>query len=253
MKNWLIIVKGLFPLPLLLILTFILLRCFIKHLKNRQWKPVTAQVLRIETIDPRIAKGVLGPRKYQVDLVFPWQDMDRHCSWIFPRNYNLPKVGDCLHLRYNQKKEDFQLAESSEEKRKIARLRLRLCLGIFVFLGLMAYLQNKLPYYVWWFFPVLLAILRLVWNVRRRRRLQSRIEQGELWPVAAEVQGFRDDGDGDRNAFCRIIVNSQEKEVILPNSFRKHYYIGQKITLYMDPENGEFYTNPNVRGKNDIF
>lgn len=252
-ESWLMIfLLPLLLIPLLLILTFVLLRHIKKYLKNRRWKPVIARVLHIEAIDPSIGKGVFGPRQYRIDLVFPWQDMDRHRSWIFPRTYNLPKAGDSLCLLYNQKKEDFQLLESPEEKRKIARIRLRLCLGIFAFVGLMAYLQNKLPYYVWWFFPVLLVIIRLVRNVRHRRRLRWRIEQGELRPVTTEVYGFREDSEGERNAFCRIIVNGREKEVFLPNGLRKHYYVGQKITLYQDPENGEFYTSPDNRGGNDV-
>ena len=109
----------------LAVLLIVLFRRLKKRLRSKHWKPVTATVLRIQAVDPRIGKDTVGPRKYRLDLVFDWQGLDWHRSWYFPRTYDLPQAGDTLSLLYNQKEEQFQLQPDPEETRKIARLRRR--------------------------------------------------------------------------------------------------------------------------------
>ena len=121
--------------PFAIIIVFFLLWRIIRRLEQRKWKPITARVLRIEKIDKKDRDGVLEPRQYKLDLVFQWQGVDWHRSWIFPRIYDLPKAGDILQLRYHPQKEDFQLVTSLAEKQKIrhARLVLLLVIGIVIF------------------------------------------------------------------------------------------------------------------------
>ena len=111
-------------LPFILIIVFFLLWRVIKWLERRKWKPITARVLHIEAIDKKDSDGVLEPRKYKLDLVFQWQGIDWYRSWIFPRIYDLPKVGDILQLRYHPKKEDFRLVMSAAEKREYRHARM---------------------------------------------------------------------------------------------------------------------------------
>ena len=121
--------------PFAIIIVFFLLWRIIRRLEQRKWKLITARVLRIEKIDKKDRDGVLEPRQYKLDLVFQWQGVDWHRSWIFPRIYDLPKAGDILQLRYHPQKEDFQLVTSLAEKQKIrhARLVLLLVIGIVIF------------------------------------------------------------------------------------------------------------------------
>ncbi len=130
-----IAMNGALVLAVLLIVLFGRLK---KRLKSKHWKPVTATVLRIQAVDPRIGKDTVGPRKYRLDLVFDWQGLDWHRSWYFPRTYDLPQAGDTLSLLYNQKEEQFQLQPDPEETRKIARLRRRFLLLIILVLALAA-------------------------------------------------------------------------------------------------------------------
>ena len=106
-----IAMNGALVLVVLLIVLFGRLK---KRLKSKHWKPVTATVLRIQAVDPRIGKDTVGPRKYRLDLVFDWQGLDWHRSWYFPRTYDLPQAGDTLSLLYNQKEEQFQLQPDPE-------------------------------------------------------------------------------------------------------------------------------------------
>ena len=94
-----IAMNGALVLVVLLIVLFGRLK---KRLKSKHWKPVTATVLRIQAVDPRIGKDTVGPRKYRLDLVFDWQGLDWHRSWYFPRTYDLPQAGDTLSLLYNR-------------------------------------------------------------------------------------------------------------------------------------------------------
>ena len=103
--------NGALVLAVLLIVLFGRLK---KRLRSKHWKPVTATVLRIQAVDPRIGKDTVGPRKYRLDLVFDWQGLDWHRSWYFPRTYDLPQAGDTLSLLYNQK--DDQLLDEEVEK-----------------------------------------------------------------------------------------------------------------------------------------
>ena len=239
-----ITVGGVFALIILPIALFSWVK---KRLKSRRWEPVTATVLRIEAIDPRIGKDTVGLRTYELDLVFDWQGLDWHRTWRFPRTYNLPRVGDRLSLLYNQKEEQFQLLSSPEENQKISRLRRRLILILFVLLELpvlAAPLLTRIPAGAWWYFPILLLLLCFLWKSARRRRLNRRIEEAELQPISAVIQGFRADEEGDVYAYCRVIVHGEEREVLFPNSWRRHYTVGQRVTVYLDPENGTVQPHP---------
>ena len=141
--------------PFAIIIVFFLLWRIIRRLEQRKWKPITARVLRIEKIDKKDRDGVLEPRQYKLDLVFQWQGVDWHRSWIFPRIYDLPKAGDILQLRYHPQKEDFQLVTSLAEKQKIrhARLVLLLVISIVIFVpsvlfGLLLFPKAQYGYFL---------------------------------------------------------------------------------------------------------
>ena len=40
--------------------------------------------------------------------------------------------------------------------------------------------------------------------------------------------------------------NGQEKEVTLPIVYSKNYEVGQWVTLYLNPDNGEIYAYPDT-------
>ena len=165
--------------PFAIIIVFFLLWRIIRRLEQRKWKLITARVLRIEKIDKKDRDGVLEPRQYKLDLVFQWQGVDWHRSWIFPRIYDLPKAGDILQLRYHPQKEDFQLVTSLAEKQKIrhARLVLLLVIGIVIFVPsvLFGLLLFHLPQEqhilsestVWLFFAAPLLVIFLVVRIYR--------------------------------------------------------------------------------------
>ena len=244
--------------PFAIIIVFFLLWRIIRRLEQRKWKLITARVLRIEKIDKKDRDGVLEPRQYKLDLVFQWQGVDWHRSWIFPRIYDLPKAGDILQLRYHPQKEDFQLVTSLAEKQKIrhARLVLLLVIGIVIFVPsvLFGLLLFHLPQEqhilsesaVWLFFAAPLLVIFLVVRIYRARRTRRKIESGESQPIAAQVHGFRKDSEGDVYAFCLVRVNGQEKEVTLPIVYSKNYEVGQWVTLYLNPDNGEIYAYPDT-------
>lgn len=244
--------------PFAIIIVFFLLWRIIRRLEQRKWKLITARVLRIEKIDKKDRDGVLEPRQYKLDLVFQWQGIDWHRSWIFPRIYDLPKAGDILQLRYHPQKEDFQLVTSLAEKQKIrhARLVLLLVIGIVIFVPsvLFGLLLFHLPQEqhilsestVWLFFAAPLLVMFLVVRIYRARRTRRKIESGEFQPIAARVHGFRKDSEGDVYAFCLVRVNGQEKEVSLLYSHGKHYKVGQQVTLYLNPETGEILHIPRM-------
>ena len=244
--------------PFAIIIVFFLLWRIIRRLEQRKWKLITARVLRIEKIDKKDRDGVLEPRQYKLDLVFQWQGVDWHRSWIFPRIYDLPKAGDILQLRYHPQKEDFQLVTSLAEKQKIrhARLVLLLVIGIVIFVPsvLFGLLLFHLPQEqhilsesaVWLFFAAPLLVIFLVVRIYRARRTRRKIESGEFQPIAARVHGFRKDSEGDVYAFCLVRVNGQEKEVALPIVYSKNYEVGQWVTLYLNPDNGEIYAYPDT-------
>ena len=244
-----IAMNGALVLVVLLIVLFGRLK---KRLRSKHWKPVTATVLRIQAVDPRIGKDTVGPRKYRLDLVFDWQGLDWHRSWYFPRTYDLPQAGDTLSLLYNQKEEQFQLQPDPEETRKIARLRRRFLLLIILVLALAVLLAAPLlarfPAEAQWILPALLIFLYFLLRAGRRRRLNRRIEDEELRPISAVVQGFRADREGDVYAYCRVVVHGEEREVTLPNIWNRHYTVGQRVTVYLDPETGDIWTVPNRRG-----
>ena len=221
-----------------------------KRLKALHWKPVTATVLRIEAIDPQIGKDTVGPRMYRLDLVFDWQGLDWHRTWYFPRTYNLPCVGDRLSLLYNQKKEQFQLLTSPEEKRKIIRLRKKMLLLLIIVLTLAvlaAPFLAQFPVGARWVLPIFLLSFYFLWRAGRRRRLKRRIEEGELYPISAVIQGFRADYEGEVYAYCRVIVHGEEREVTLPNGWNRHYTVGQQVTVYLDPVTGDIHAVPGRR------
>ena len=227
-----------------------------KRPRVRRWKPVTATVLRIEAIDPPIGKDTVGPRTYRLDLVFAWQGLDWHRTWSFPRTYDLPRVGDKLSLLYDQKGEQFQLLPDPEETRKIARLRRRLLLLLILMLALAvlaAPLLTRLPAGTQWIFSALLIFLYFLLRAGRRRRLNRRIEEGELRPISAVVQGFRADREGEVFAYCRVVVHGEEREVTLPNIWNRHYTVGQRVTVHLDPETGEIWTAPVGRGGSGLI
>lgn len=244
--------------PFAIIIVFFLLWRIIRRLEQRKWKPITARVLRIEKIDKKDRDGVLEPRQYKLDLVFQWQGVDWHRSWIFPRIYDLPKAGDILQLRYHPQKEDFQLVTSLAEKQKIrhARLVLLLVISIVIFVPsvLFGLLLFHLPQEqhilsesaVWLFFAAPLLVIFLVVRIYRARRTRRKIESGEFQPIAARVHGLRKDSEGDVYAFCLVRVNGQEKEVTLPIVYSKNYEVGQWVTLYLNPDNGEIYAYPDT-------
>lgn len=244
--------------PFAIIIVFFLLWRIIRRLQQRKWKLITARVLRIEKIDKKDRDGVLEPRQYKLDLVFQWQGVDWHRSWIFPRIYDLPKAGDILQLRYHPQKEDFQLVTSLAEKQKIrhARLVLLLVIGIVIFVPsvLFGLLLFHLPQEqhilsestVWLFFAAPLLVIFLVVRIYGARRTRRKIESGEFQPIAARVHGFRKDSEGDVYAFCLVRVNGQEKEVSLLYSHGKHYKVGQQVTLYLNPETGEILHIPRM-------
>ena len=243
-------------MPFILIFLFILLWLVKKHLERRKWKPITARVLRIEAIDPPIGNGVVASRRYKLDLVFQWQGLDWYRSWIFPRIYNLPKAGDVLQLLYNQEKEDFQSVISPAEKQKIRLFRLGLCLFIFaipLLLRLFSLLSEKVPFFPLWLFADLFLVIRFIRAIGGSRRLRRRIEQGELRPIKTQIREFRKDSEGDVHAFCRITIDGQEREVTLFDSFRKHYEVGQRVTVYLDPENMQTYTYPDTYGRSKLI
>ena len=244
--------------PFAIIIVFFLLWRIIRRLEQRKWKPITARVLRIEKIDKKDRDGVLEPQQYKLDLVFQWQGVDWHRSWIFPRIYDLPKAGDILQLRYHPQKEDFQLVTSLAEKQKIRHARLVLLLVIsivlFVLSVLFCFLLFLLPQVlhilsesaVWFFFAAPLLVIFLVVRIYGARRTRRKIESGEFQPIAARVHGFRKDSEGDVYAFCLVRVNGQEKEVTLPIVYSKNYEVGQWVTLYLNPDNGEIYAYPDT-------
>ena len=243
-----IAINGALVLAVLLIVLFGRLK---KRLKSKHWKPVTATVLRVEAIDPPIGKDTVGPRTYRLDLVFDWQGLDWHRTWSFPRTYNLPRVGDKLALLYDQKGEQFQLQPDPEETRKVTRLRRRLLLLIVLGLALAALaapLLARFPAEAQWILPALLIFLYFLLRAGRRRRLNRRIEDEELRPISTVVQGFRADREGDVYAYCRVVVHGEEREVTLPNIWNRHYTVGQRVTVYLDPETGDIWTVPNRRG-----
>lgn len=232
-------------------------------MERRKWKPITARVLRIEAIDKKDSYGVLEPRKYKLDLVFQWQGIDWYRSWIFPRIYDLPKAGDILQLRYHPKKEDFRLVMSPAEKREYRHARM----VTWLFLGIFLVVLPGLPVLIGLAFSnlpqefalsemslcLLCAVLYLViFSIRRlvgARRMRSKIESGELKPITAKVQGFRYDSegsDGNAHAFCVVRVNGQEKEVTLPIIYGKRYEVGQRVTLYLNPETGDVLALPRM-------
>lgn len=172
--------------PFAIIIVFFLLWRIIRRLEQRKWKLITARVLRIEKIDKKDRDGVLEPRQYKLDLVFQWQGVDWHRSWIFPRIYDLPKAGDILQLRYHPQKEDFQLVTSLAEKQKIrhARLVLLLVIGIVIFVPsvLFGLLLFHLPQEqhilsestVWLFFAAPLLVIFLVVRIYRAAAKSNR-------------------------------------------------------------------------------
>ena len=212
-----------------------------KRRRQRQWKPIAACVLRIEVIDKKDSNGVLEPRRYKLDLVFQWQGIDWHRSWIFPRTYDLPEEGDILQLRYHPKKEDFQLDISPAEKQEIRRARLVILLVsvivIFVLSVLFALLFSNLPQEfthseisLWLLFTAPFLAIYLIVRIRYNRRLRRKIELGELQPITAQVYGFRKDSEGDVYAFCLVRFNGREKEVQLTYTRGKQYKVGQWVT-----------------------
>lgn len=244
-------------LPLILILAFFLLWRIIKWLEQRKWKPITARVLHITAIDKKDRYGVLEPRRYKLDLVFQWQGIDQHRSWIFPRIYDLPKAGDILQLRYHPKKEDFQLVISPAEERQIRHARMVilsvLCMVFVVLLALFCLMFSHFPQKfalsemsLWFLFAALFFVLYLIVRVFYTRRLRRKIELGELQPITAQVHGFRKDSENDVYAFCLVRVNGQEKEVCLTSIHGKHYKVGQRVTLYLNPETGEVLHFPRM-------
>ena len=243
-----IAINGTLVLAVLLIVLFGRLK---KRLRSKHWKPVTATVLRIEAIDPPIGKDTVGPRTYRLDRVFDWQGLDWHRTWSFPRTHNLPRVGDKLALLYDQKGEQFQLLPDPEETRKVTRLRRRLLLLIVLVLALAvlaAPLLIWLPAGTQWILSALLIFLNFLLRAGRRRRLNRRIEDEELRPISAVVQGFRADREGDVYAYCRVVVHGEEREVTLPNIWNRHYTVGQQVTVYLAPETGEVQAAPVGRG-----
>ena len=244
-------------LPFILFIVFFLLWRIAKRRRQRQWKPIAARVFRIEVIDKKDSNGVLEPRRYKLDLVFQWQGIDWHRSWIFPRTYDLPEEGDILQLRYHPKKEDFQLDISPAEKQEIRRARLVILLVIviviFVLSVLFALLFSNLPQEfthseisLWLLFTAPFLAIYLIVRIRYNRRLRRKIELGELQPITAQVYGFRKDSEGDVYAFCLVRFNGQEKEVQLTYTRGKQYKVGQWVTLYLNPETGEILHLPRM-------
>lgn len=243
-------------LPFILIIVFFLLWRVIKWLERRKWKPITARVLHIEAIDKKDSDGVLEPRKYKLDLVFQWQGIDWYRSWIFPRIYDLPKVGDILQLRYHPKKEDFRLVMSAAEKREYrhARMVTWLFLVMIVTLPVLISLAcSHLPQgfslsemSLCLFCAVLYLVIFLIRRFVGTHRSRRKIELGELRPITAQVHGFRKDSEGDVHAFCVVRVNGEEKEVTLPIIHVKRYEIGQWVTLYLNPETGDVLALPRM-------
>ena len=244
-------------LPFILFSVFFLLWRIVKRRRQRQWKPIAARVLRIEVIDKKDSNGVLEPRRYKLDLVFQWQGIDQHRSWIFPRIYDLPKARDILQLRYHPKKEDFQLVISPAEKRQIRHARMVilsvLCMVFVVLLALFCLMFSHFPQKfalsemsLWFLFAALFFVLYLIVRVFYTRRLRRKIELGELQPITAQVHGFRKDSENDVYAFCLVRVNGQEKEVCLTSIYGKHYKVGQRVTLYLNPETGEVLHFPRM-------
>ena len=237
-------------LPFILIIMLFLLWRIVKWRKCREWKYITAHVLRIDAIEKRDSCGVLEPRRYKIDIVFQWQGTDRYRSWTFPRIYDLPKAGDILQLRYHPKKEDLQLVMSPAEKREVrhARLLFLAVLGIFVFAvpvltGLLFYC---LPHGLtlsgrsqWLLLAVTFPVIFLIVRIYRVRRLRRKIERGALWPITVQVQGFRKDSEGEVHAFCVVSFIGREKEVTLPVTVGRNYEIGQLVTVYVNPDSGE--------------
>ena len=99
---------------------------------------------------------------------------------------------------------------------------------------------------VWLFFAAPLLVIFLVVRIYRARRTRRKIESGEFQPIAARVHGLRKDSEGDVYAFCLVRVNGQEKEVTLPIVYSKNYEVGQWVTLYLNPDNGEIYAYPDT-------
>lgn len=255
MAFWSVIFPTILPFILTIMLS--LLWCVVKWRKRREWKHITARVLRIEAIEKRDSYGVLEPRRYKVDIVFQWQGIDRYRSWMFPlpRIYDLPKAGDILQLHYYPKKEDFQPIMGPAEKREVrhARLFLLMVFGIFLFAVpvLTVLLFFCLPHGVtlsgrslWLFFAVTFPVIFLVVRIYRVRRLRRKIETGEFRSITVQVQGFRKDSEGEVHAFCVVRVNGQEKEVTLPITPGKNYKVGQQVTVYVNPESGEVICPP---------
>ena len=99
---------------------------------------------------------------------------------------------------------------------------------------------------LWFLFVALFFVLYLIVRVFYTRRLRRKIELGELQPITAQVHGFRKDSENDVYAFCLVRVNGQEKEVCLTSIYGKHYKVGQRVTLYLNPETGEVLHFPRM-------
>lgn len=99
-----------------------------------------------------------------------------------------------------------------------------------------------------WILSALLIFLYFLLRAGLRRRLNRRIEDEELRPISAVVQGFRADREGDVYAYCRVVVHGEEREVTLPNIWNRLYTVGQQVTVYLAPETGEVQAAPVGRG-----
>ena len=181
---------------------------------NRNWRPVQARVVRVDTVDKQVAKDTYEERRYRLSLAFPWNGVDLRRTWMFPQTYDIPKEGDVLPLRYNPKEDDFRLMATPEERRAYARLKLWavvILVAVVALLAGTAPFWDKVPSFAWILAPAALLCLLLLRSGRNRRSLAQRVRDGELRPIRAVVQGFRVDSEGYRQAFCRVTVQGQEQ------------------------------------------
>ena len=88
-------------------------------------------------------------------------------------------------------------------------------------------------------------ILVPIWYWHSEKRLQRKFENGEVRIITARIQGFRENDEGERRAFCLVTVDGQEREITFYNGYTPDTcQVGQAVRLYVDPRDGEIRPVP---------
>ena len=231
-------VIGLILIPVLAILAWILRW----YLRMRKWRPIEAYVVRVEAVDPQIDEDTVGERQYWLELFFQWQGAEIRRSWMHPGPAACcPKAGDTIRLRYHPEKEDF-LGVITLGEWAAAVLGI---LGLIAAVGVLSVLTKGVSVKSVLFLLVPVWILVPIWYWRSEKRLQRKFENGEVRIITARIQGFRENDEGERRAFCLVTVDGQEREITLYNGYTPDTcQVGQAVRLYVDPRDGEIRPVP---------